>query len=183
MGRSNKENFVGLFRGEPSDRLLWVADLTYWRDSQMIKGTLPERYEGTRGFLQLHLDLGVMPYYIYAIDDQESAGISVHQIGAPGKPYNGVFEVNFEGIEIINKRDGNKRETCYYIGDQTLVQKKEYLPLSFCQAFTEYPVKSINDLSALRSLYEHCVFQESNRGFLHLSALWCVAGVPIAPLP
>ena len=83
MGQSNKENFIQIFRGEPADRILWIADLTYWRDSQIIKEFYPMNIEELMVF-KLHKDLGVVPYYIYALDEQEPDGMSVHQIGAPG---------------------------------------------------------------------------------------------------
>ncbi|MFP4383324.1 MAG: hypothetical protein ACLFST_08190 [Spirochaetia bacterium] len=59
-----KETFLRAFRRTDSAAGLLLAGITYWRDAQIIKGTLPERYRETEGFLKLHLDSGVVPYYI-----------------------------------------------------------------------------------------------------------------------
>jgi len=183
MELSNKEDFLSIFRGEPTDRILWIADLTYWRDSQIIRGTLPDEYRGIDGFLKLHRDLGVVPYYIYARDDRESEGMSVHQIGAPGEPFNGVFEFSFEGADIESIADGDIIETWFHVGDQSFAQKKVYLPQSYCYAFTEYPIKKAEDLRYLRQLYEKCVFQPCYDDYLEVAGIWGQEGVPIAPLP
>lgn len=183
MGQSNKENLIQIFRGEPPDQILWIADLTYWRDSQIIQGTLPNEYYGIDGFLKLHKDLGVVPYYIYARDDQEPDGMSVHQIGAPGRPFNGVFQYSFEGVNIENISEGDIFETRFHGGEKTFIQKKVYLPKSFCYAFIQYPFQRVEDLRYLRKIYEKCVFRPCYKDYLEIVEKWGNEGVPIAPLP
>jgi hypothetical protein len=183
MGQSNKENFIQIFRGEPADRILWIADLTYWRDSQIIKGILPDEYRGIDGFLKLHKDLGVVPYYIYALDEQEPDGMSVHQIGAPGRPFNGVFQYSFEGVDIETIVNGTILETKFHYQEKTFIQKKAYLPQSFCYAFIQYPIQKAEDLKCLRKIYEQCIFRSNYSDYLEIGEKWGDEGIPIAPLP
>jgi uroporphyrinogen-III decarboxylase len=186
MAPSNKELFLKLFRGEAVDRVLCVFDLTYWRDAQIMQESLPEEYRGNEGFLKLHLDLGVMPYYIYAyaIDDAEhSGGVSVHQIGGSGKPFNGVFGLRFEGVEIDATTTGNTTLTRFHLGGRTLEQRKAYLPRSFCYSFQEYPVKTPEDLRTLRAIVERYDFYSTSEDYRFLAHLWGGHGVPIAAAP
>ncbi len=187
MALSNRENFLRMFRGEPTDSVLWISDLTYWRDSQIMQGRLPAQYMGVDGFLKLHLDLGIMPYYIYAIDSESPKDteneVSVHQIGGAGKPYNGVFGLKYEGVEISTEEHGDVIETRYKVGDRELVQKKKWLPCSFCYSFIEYPVKTIGDLKTLRAIVEKYHFYSTVNEYKYLAGKWGEYGVPIAPLP
>jgi hypothetical protein len=183
MALSNRENFLKIFRGEKPDKILLISDLTYWRDSQIIQGKLPQKYMGNTGFLRLHLDLGIMPYYIYAIDDEESDDISVHQIGGLGKPFNGVFGLKYEGVEIETLKSGNRVDTFYNISGETLKQTKIYMPKSYCYSFQEYPIKTPGDLKTLQKIVEHYEFYSTVDDYMNLSEKWGENGVPIAPLP
>jgi hypothetical protein len=184
---SNKRNFLKLFRGEGTERIPWIADLTYWRDAHIVQGTLPPQYSGLDGFLRLHIDLGVMPYYIYSIDDPEGTEskeeISVHQIGSFGRPYNGVFGLRYEGADIEREVSGNTIATVIHVTGYTLIQKKVYLKDSFCHAFQEYPVKDIDSLKILRKVIERYDFFPTYEDYLLLSSAWGEYGLPIAPLP
>ena len=182
--QSNKASFLHIFHGQETDRIPWVADLTYWRDAQIVQGTLPPEYSGTDGFLKLHLDLGVMPYYIYSIDeDKPTDVISVHQIGSFGRPYNGVFGLRYEGVEIERKVTDNTIKTLFHIRGDVLTQKKVYLKDSYCHAFQEYPVKKPRDIGLLRKIVEKYDFFQTHEDYLFLAAKWADHGVPIAALP
>jgi len=187
MALSNRQNFINLFRGEETDRILWISDLTYWRDSQIFQGRLPSEYGGTDGFLKLHLDLGVMPYYIYAIDAAAGAhsvdDISVHQIGTTGKPYNGVFGLSYEDVEISNVKKGDITETRLMVRGDELKQQRRWLPTSYCFGFIEYPVKTVKQLKTLREIVERYHFYSTVHDYEFLSNKWGNSGVPIAPLP
>ncbi len=188
MGLSNRVNFLRLFRGEPADKVLLISDLTYWRDSQIVQDRLPARYMGVDGFLKLHLDLGIMPYYIYAIDNESPEDttrdeVSVHQIGGTGKPYNGVFGLKYEDIDIISTNIDDIIETRFRIDHKELVQKKKWLPGSFCYGFVEYPVKTVEDLKALHEIVKNYSFYSTVDDYEYLNEKWGEYGVPIAPLP
>ena len=204
MGFSPAARLLERVGGIPGNELLWVADLTWWRDARIRSGELPPEYQGNEGFLRLHLDLAVMPYYVYAIDPSgdgpgESGGPtgslsgdpsgtsspdrSVHQIGGVGRPYNGVFALELEGIETKTIVDSDIVTTRFRTDSGELVQRKRYLPESSCYAFTEYPVKTSDDLSILSQIIDRYRFTPTPEDFGLLSGLWGEAGVPIAPLP
>jgi hypothetical protein len=209
-----KEDFLKIFRGERPTGIPWVADLTYWRDSQIIRDALPGRYRGPEGFLKLHVDLGVMPYYIYSLEEEPSrgeppvgavarrgrrdaarkgrcgtahgsrgVGVSVHQIGSIGKPYNGVFSLSYEGVDVEKVEHGNAVETVFHVSGRSLRQRKVYLPKSFCYAFEEYPVKTAGELAVLRTIVERYRFTDTCGEYRSLASRWGEWGLPIAPLP
>ena len=80
--------------------------------------------------------------------------MSVHQIGAPGRPFNGVFQYSFEGVDIETIVNGTILETKFHYQEKTFIQKKAYLPQSFCYAFIQYPIQKAEDLKCLRKIYE-----------------------------
>jgi len=185
MAQSNRENFISIFQGKPVDKILWIPDLTWWRDSQIKKGTLPPEYLGNYGFLKLHTDLGVMPYYIYSFEDKKhpSEGISVHQIGGEGQPYNGVWGLRFNNLEINEKSYGNILKTEFSIYGKKLVQRKQYLPDSYCYAFLEYPVKTVEDIDILNEIIEEYDFFSTEEDYISLEEQWGDFGIPISTLP
>ena len=56
------ERMLAVIEGRKPDVVPWCADLTYWQNGQKARGTLPGRYDGADGLLQLHRDLGVGVY-------------------------------------------------------------------------------------------------------------------------
>ncbi len=185
MLRSNRDVFHGIWDDRPSEKLLWIPDLTWWRDAQITKGALAPEYRNDEGFLKLHRDLGVMPYYVYSLErtGNPSGGLSVHQIGGENQPYNGVWGLQYDGVDVEQKRSGEVTNTLFHVGGDTLVQSKRYLQDSYCYAFLEYPVKSPKDFRCLRKIIERYRFYTTEQDFCYLSDLWGDDGVPIAPLP
>ncbi len=51
--------------GYAPDRTVWTADLTYWISGRQQDGSADPAWDTETGYLQLHRDLGVMPYYDY----------------------------------------------------------------------------------------------------------------------
>jgi hypothetical protein len=166
---SIKDIFLNAFRNKMSAPGILLADLTYWRDARKIEGNLPEKYRGQEGFLKLHTDLGVVPYYIYTLDDEEI--------------YTGNIGLRMKDTEIETVRDANTFTTLYHHHGKTLTQVKEYMPASFCYGFKRYPVTSPEELEVLTSIIEGYEFYPAQEDWNNLAALWDGYGVPIAPLP
>jgi hypothetical protein len=59
------EDFLKLLAGETPESVIWTADLSYWISGRQHDGTADPAWETEEGYLQLHRDLGVMPYYYY----------------------------------------------------------------------------------------------------------------------
>ena len=183
--RTNTDILLDLFRGIPAERLLWIADLTWWRDARIENHQLPDRYYGESGFQRLHADLGVMPYYIYSTEEEDDgqAGAAVFQVEGAKKPYSGVWRMRYDGVDIETRRSGDVLETVYHAEGMSLVQRKRYLKESACYAFLEYPVKSAADLPALKRIVEGWRFEADSTDFLRLSGSWAGAGLPAAMAP
>ena len=57
--------FLALLRGEMPDRLVWTADIAYWIAGQQEAGSAKPEWSTEEGFLRLHDELGILPYYYY----------------------------------------------------------------------------------------------------------------------
>lgn len=185
---SPRRVFLDAFRGIPTDRLLWLPDLTWWRDAAVFDGSIDDRYRGEAGFLSLHQDVLALAYYIYATEpgasiDESGASVSVHQIGGAGVPFNGVLSLAYDEVKISTIRDGNLVETTYVCDGRRLKQRKQFLPDSCCYAFLEYPVKGVGEYEALHAIIDQYDFVDSTAEFQRISEAWGDDGVPIAPAP
>jgi hypothetical protein len=58
-------SFLNLLQGCSAERTVWTADLTYWMAGQEAAGTADPKWKTEQGYLCLHQELGVMPYYYY----------------------------------------------------------------------------------------------------------------------
>lgn len=59
------DSFIRILQGEPAERAGWTADVTYWMTGEKESGRGDSTWETEEGYLALHRDLGVMPYYFY----------------------------------------------------------------------------------------------------------------------
>ena len=57
--------FLKTLDGERPDQIVWTADITYWIAGQQQAGTAKPAWETEEGYLQLHRELGILPYYYY----------------------------------------------------------------------------------------------------------------------
>ena len=58
-------SLFNLLQGNLDAETVWTADITYWIAGQKEAGTAREAWDTEDGYLQLHQDLGIMPYYYY----------------------------------------------------------------------------------------------------------------------
>ena len=59
------EAFLKLLNGEHADQIVWTANVTYWIAGQQQAGTARSAWKTEEGCLQLHKELGILPYYYY----------------------------------------------------------------------------------------------------------------------
>ena len=59
------EAFLKLLDGGRPDRIVWTADITYWIAGQQQAGRADPAWGTEEGYLRLHRDLGIFPYYYY----------------------------------------------------------------------------------------------------------------------
>ena len=184
MRPSPRETFLSLFRGEPVPRIPCVYDLTYWRYAHRTAGTLPDRYRGHEGFLRLHQDLGVMPYYVYRLEsDAGATDVPGHQIDERGKAFTGVWSARYRDVETETVTAGPVTRTTLRFGGRELAHERTWLPQSYCHSVSAYPVKNPTDLQTLRLLFERLEFAPAYERYRAIERLWGDRGYPVAVLP
>jgi hypothetical protein len=182
MAPSPRERFLSLFRGEPQSSVPCVYDLTYWRDAHRTAGTLPDRYRGHEGFLALHRDLGVMPYYVYAVEpDADASDVPGHAIG--GEAFTGVWRARYRDVESVTTAEGLVTRTILRIAGRDLTRELTLLPRSYCHSVSRHPVQSAGDLATLRLLYEHLEYETAYETYRAMESRWGADGYPVAILP
>ncbi|MBI2441090.1 MAG: hypothetical protein HYV35_06940, partial [Lentisphaerae bacterium] len=131
-----RESFLKLLRGEPAGEIVWTADLNYWIAGQKQSGTAAPAWDAEIGYLELHRDLGIMPYYYY---DQFW-----------------VAEPTYDPrIEVVCAAEGTRTIRRWRTPVGELRQEEVYMPESCSTCCTRYPVQTEQDLHVLRYLIEH----------------------------
>lgn len=130
------DSFVKLLSGEQPDRVVWTADITYWIAGQKQAGTANPAWDSEEGYLQLHRDLGVMPYYYY----------DKFWVGEPRYT---------SAVQTTVERDGPRTITRMATPLGELTQELLYLPQSCSTGTVKHFVQSEADLKLL-----HYVLQQ-----------------------
>lgn len=161
-----RENFMKLLNGEKPDAVVWTADISYWINGQKQAGAADASWDTEEGYLQLHKDLGVMPYYFY---DKFWTGRAVYD----------------ETVEI--RRDVKNRKTSNRIVTPvgTLIEESSFMPESCCEGITSHMVTSPEDMDILLYILEHRHLEPCNlQDYAKRSALWeKYQGIPCLGLP
>lgn len=118
----------------------WLGDLDYWLGYLKAADLLPEKYQGD-GLYRLHRDLGV-GFYLQGYFP---------------------FREVYDGIEVIEEPVGPGKITRVRTPCGEIREVQEWIPDSYCIAWTERFVKGWRDLAPLRYLYEH-TFHEPDYG-------------------
>lgn len=164
-------SFLQLLNGERTDRPVWTADLSYWISGRRQDGTADPAWATEIGYLELHRDLGVMPYYFY---DKFWAGEAV---------YDG-------DVRIVESRvdDQTIRTLMTPVGN--LEEISVFLPDSCCQAVVSHFVENEADLDVLLYALDHRRwipvnlddYNQRRRLWAQYDGLPCLA-LPRSPLP
>ena len=164
------EAFLQLLDGERPNEIVWTADITYWISGRQQAGSAKPEWETEEGYLQLHRDLGILPYYYY------------EKFWAGQPRYDG-------GVEVIDKTEGNKTIRVFRTPVGKLVEQSIYLPVSCSVGITKHFVESEKDLDVLRYVLERRRWEPANlEDWPERSKLWkaydglpCI-GPPRSPL-
>ena len=136
---THKERLFAVFRGTHPDLMPWFADLTYWYNAAVSRGTLPEKYRG-EGVVQLYRDLG--------------CGCHENALNLPCHIQH--HEVD---IRTDEEKDGHgrpyRRRVEWRTPIGTLTQIRQYEPETCSWAYREYLVKTPDDLKLLRSIFQN----------------------------
>ena len=164
-------SFLQLLRGEKPARAVWTADITYWMAGRRDAGSAAAAWATEKGHLQLHRDLGVMPYYEY---EHFFAGVPCYS----------------RDIEVSSETVGDRVLNTIRTPAGDLTDEHRYLRASSCLACTKHGVESERDLDVLLYILEHRRLEPANIGdYLARRRLWAeydglpALGLPRSPLP
>jgi hypothetical protein len=128
--------FLQLLAGEQPDEIIWTADLNYWIAGEKAAGRANLDWDTETGYLELHRNLGVMPYYEYT---RFWAGIAV---------YDAAISQNQETSDC-----DTITRICTPHG--TLEEHSTWLEASSSTGITRHYVQNENELDIFLKLLEH----------------------------
>jgi len=160
------EGLLGLLHGERSDEIVWTADITYWIAGQQQAGSAKPEWETEEGYLQLHRELGILPYYYY-----EKFWAAEPRYDRP--------------IEVIDGKEGNKNTRRLKTPVGELTEESVYSPVSCSLGITKHFVESEGDLDVLLYILQHRRLEPANLDdWRERSAMWkAYDGLPCIGLP
>mgnify|MGYP001063562367 CR=1 FL=1 len=125
------ESLLSLFNGGQADQVVWTADISYWIFGEKESGRADPAWDTEEGYLRLHRDLGIMPYYWY----------NDFWLGKP---------VYAPEIEWQTDHDGYRTTTVIRTPVGDLTSEMVYLPTSRSTGTTKHFVQSEADFDILR---------------------------------
>jgi hypothetical protein len=132
------EAFLRLLNGDCPDRIVWAADIAYWITGQQQVGTADPRWSTEEGYLQLHKELGILPYFYYE----------------QGKFW--AAEPRYDGcIEAIDTKEGDRTVRRFRTPVGEISEESVYSPLSCSVGITKHFVTSERDLDVLLYILRH----------------------------
>lgn len=129
-------SLLQMLDGKPAERIVWTADIAYWLSARRMDGTGDPAWATEEGFLRLHRELGIMPYYYYPTF-----------FSCEARYDNTVQQTS----ETHGRTTTNRLQTP--LGE--LVEESVFLPESGSQGITKHFVSTERDLDILRYLLNH----------------------------
>jgi len=127
------DSFLALLRGERPGEIVWTADITYWMAGRRAAGAAPAAWETTEGYLALHHELGLFPYYDY------------RRFWAGEARYD-------DSVAWERRTDGHRTLTRVRTPAGELTAESVYLPESCCTGEVKHFVETERDLAVLLDL-------------------------------
>ncbi len=159
-----RERLRAVLEGRQPDAVPWFTDLTYWHHGHGQRGTLPEKYRGADGLLQLHRDLRVGVYLFTPSMYTQHRDPDLFQ-------------------EWDEKVDESRVRTFVKTPAGTLEGLVKAAPTSHSSARIEHPVKKPEDLRVVREWYEGTTFTENYAEVEACDREWGEDGFPIPLIP
>lgn len=159
-------SFLQILRGEPAERAVWTADITYWMTGEQAAGRGDPAWDTEAGYLALHRDLGVMPYYFY-----DAFWVAATDFGG--------------GVTTHGERTGDRITGRIHTPVGDLVQESSYLPTSCSTGVTKHYVETPADLDVLLYVLEHRALRPANLdGYGERLTAWSECdGLPALGMP
>ena len=132
---TKRERVIAIMKGQTPDKVPWFGDLAYWVTYLKETNTMPKAYELEDGVFRLHEDLE-MGYHLQGLYP---------------------FTTHYEGVDVEVSQSGVVTTTTYKTPVGTLTER--WQRVEFSKAPLEHMIKGIDDLPALRYLYEHTYYE------------------------
>ena len=165
------DSFLKLIQGERPKRVVWTADISYWMAGRKAAGTYDRAWDTEQGYLQLHRDLKIMPYYFY------------DKFWVASPQYS-------DDIKLAQDTQGERTLSRIETPAGTLTEVNTYLAGSCCSACTKHYVESEEDLDVLLYILKHRELKPANLDdYSDRMTLWRQydglpsLGLPRSPLP
>jgi hypothetical protein len=130
-----RSRVLAVLQGQKPDVVPWLGDLDYWMQYLRASGRMPEQYEGD-GLYQYHRDLGV-GFYLQGYF-----------------PFKTVYD-----LEVVEEPAGVGKITRVKTPHGDLTEFQEWIPESYCIAWSTRFVKDWRDLAAYRYFVEHTHYE------------------------
>jgi len=124
------EDFLKLFNRQRPGEVVWTADISYWIAGRQEEGSARPEWDTEEGYLKLHNELGILPYYYYK---KFWAGQPRYE--AP--------------VELVEEQQGHVRTSRLRTPLGELTQRSVYSPESCSLGITKHFVKTEEDLDVL----------------------------------
>jgi len=125
-----------LLNGEKPEGVVWTADLSYWIAARRQDGSADASWGTEEGYLRLHRDLGVMPYYYY---DRFWVGETVYR----------------PPVNLAVESRGNRTVRTLQTPAGALREESAFMPESCCQGVVGHMVRTEADLDVMLCALEH----------------------------
>lgn len=165
------DNFLKIMAGESPDGVVWTADLSYWINGRRQAGKADPAWDTEEGYLALHRDLGVMPYYYY-------------------EKFWAAKPVCAECVRLETRREGDRSVRLLTTPVGTLREESTFLPDSCSEGIVKHMVETETDLDVLLYVLEHRQLEPDNLDdYAPRRELWAkydglpCLGLPRSPLP
>lgn len=159
-------SFLNLLQGCSAERTVWTADLTYWMAGQEAAGTADPKWKTEQGYLCLHQELGVMPYYYY-----DKFWVAMPVYSPP--------------IRLLQEQRGHEVIKQIVSLHGILTEITRFLPTSCSTGCSKHYVESEEDLDLLVDILEHRRLLPINLDdYADRMAMWGeYGGIPSIGLP
>lgn len=159
-------DFFKVLNGERSDGVIWTADLSYWINARQHDGTADPAWETEEGYLQLHRDLGVMPYYYY-----EKFWVAE--------------AVYANTVRLCRENQGDREIRILETPVGSLREESVFLASSCCHGVVKHMVETEADLDVMLYVLEHRTLEPRNlEDYPRRRELWAgYGGLPCLGMP
>ena len=164
--QSQRTALLELLAGRRPERVIWAADITWWLAGEKQKGLADPAWDTEAGFLALHRELGILPYYDYT------------RFWASVPTYD-------SSVQETSVRTGLVTRNGLRTPHGELIAEHTDLPESACSGCTKHFVQSEQDLDVFLDLLQRRQLLPANlNDYFTRLARWVEAdGLPCLGLP